>query len=68
MLASNYLVIVAPYWWGSVPAMLKGWFDRVLVCGVTWDYGKFFKTGMMKGRKAILVVATGEQESAIQRV
>jgi NAD(P)H dehydrogenase (quinone) len=30
------LVFVYPTWWAGQPAMLKGWFDRVLVNGVAW--------------------------------
>ena len=32
------LVVVYPTWWSGQPAMLKGWFDRVLVRGVAWDH------------------------------
>ncbi len=28
--AADHVVFVYPTWWGSVPAMLKGWLDRVL--------------------------------------
>jgi putative NADPH-quinone reductase len=31
------LVLVYPTWWSGQPAMMKGWFDRVLVRGVAWD-------------------------------
>jgi len=31
------LVFVYPTWWSGQPAMLKGWFDRVLACGVAWE-------------------------------
>lgn len=31
------LVLVYPTWWAGQPAMLKGWFDRVLVQGVAWE-------------------------------
>ncbi|TPW16062.1 MAG: putative oxidoreductase [Acidimicrobiaceae bacterium] len=31
------LILVYPTWWSAQPAMLKGWFDRVLVRGVAWD-------------------------------
>jgi NAD(P)H dehydrogenase (quinone) len=33
----DVLVLVYPTWWSGQPAMLKGWFDRVLVRGVAWD-------------------------------
>lgn len=31
------IVFVHPTWWGSQPAMLKGWIDRVWVRGVAWE-------------------------------
>ena len=59
MIWASYCIIISPFWWGGLPAIMKGieyyhkgWFDRVFVAGLLWDYGKFFKTGMMKGKKA----------------
>jgi len=31
------LIFVYPTWWGGQPAMLTGWFDRVLRRGVAWE-------------------------------
>lgn len=31
LLAADHVVIVAPVWWGSVPALLKGFSDRLLL-------------------------------------
>jgi NAD(P)H dehydrogenase (quinone) len=31
------IVFVHPTWWGSQPAILKGWIDRVWVHGVAWE-------------------------------
>ena len=33
------LLLVYPTWWYGMPAMLKGWFDRVWVPGVAWQLG-----------------------------
>jgi NAD(P)H dehydrogenase (quinone) len=32
--AAHTLVFIYPTWWSSVPAVLKGWFERVMVPGV----------------------------------
>ena len=31
------LVIVCPVWWNDVPAMLRGWLDKVMLPGFSWD-------------------------------
>lgn len=36
--AAEGLVLVFPTWWYAMPAMLKGWFDRVWSPGVTFDH------------------------------
>ena len=35
--AAQALVFVFPVWWWSVPAVLKGWFDRVLRVNWAWS-------------------------------
>lgn len=35
-LAAEHLVIICPIWWNDIPAMLRGWFDRVMLIGRTW--------------------------------
>ena len=37
--AAEALVLVYPTWWFGMPAMLKGWFDRVWVPGVAFRLG-----------------------------
>ena len=35
---ADHVVIIAPVWWGTVPAKLKGLFDRALLPGVAFNY------------------------------
>jgi NAD(P)H dehydrogenase (quinone) len=35
---SQALVFVYPTWWSGLPAILKGWLERVLVRGVAFDF------------------------------
>lgn len=35
---AHHIVIVHPVWWGSVPAVLKAFFDRVLLSGFAFKY------------------------------
>jgi putative NADPH-quinone reductase len=36
---ADWLVLVYPTWWFGMPAMLKGWFDRVWLPGVAFQLG-----------------------------
>ena len=36
--AADALVFVYPTWWASMPAMLKGWLERVMVPGVAFVF------------------------------
>ena len=38
IVAADGYVIVHPNWWAMPPAILKGWMDRVLRQGVTYEF------------------------------
>lgn len=61
--AADLLILQYPMWWGGVPAVLKGWFDRVLAYGFAYVDGRRFDTGLFKGKRAMLSVTTGATQS-----
>ena len=48
-----------PLWWFSVPAILKGWVDRVFAMGRVYGQGRIYQNGVFKGKKALLSFTTG---------
>ena len=48
-----------PLWWFSLPAILKGWVDRVFVMGAIYGGGRVYANGALKGRRAMLAFTTG---------
>ncbi|MEP0815414.1 MAG: NAD(P)H-dependent oxidoreductase [bacterium] len=60
---ADLVIFHSPLWWFSVPAILKGWFDRVLAVGWAYDFGVWYDTGLMKGKKAMLALTTGGPET-----
>lgn len=60
LLAADLLVLSFPMWWFSMPAILKGWVDRVFVMGAVFggDYG-LFDNAALAGKRAMLLVTTG---------
>lgn len=59
ILAADIIVFHTPIWWFGVPAVLKGWFDRVLAMGVAWDGGKYYDKGLLRGKSAMLCAVAG---------
>lgn len=56
--AADHLVFVHPNWWGTYPARLKGFLDRVLLPGFAFQYrdGGNLVDQLWKGKTARLVV------------
>jgi NAD(P)H dehydrogenase (quinone) len=53
-----------PLWWFGLPAILKGWVDRVFAMGRTYGNGHIYETGKFRGKKALLSLTTGGPEAA----
>ena len=57
--AADVIVIGAPMWNFNIPSALKAWIDHVVRSGVTFAYGAKGPEGLVKGKKAIVVVTSG---------
>ena len=57
--AADAIVIGAPIYNFSVPAALKLWIDQVARAGVTFRYTEDGPVGLLEGKKAYVVVASG---------
>lgn len=67
LMAADLLVLSFPMWWFSVPAILKGWLDRVFVMGAVFggEHG-IFDDAAMAGRRAMLLITTGGSGDAFR--
>ena len=57
----DLLILNFPVFWFSVPAILKGWIDRVFVSGHFYGGKRVYDQGGMRGKKAMLTVTLGGQ-------
>lgn len=70
LLWADVLILQFPLWWFSMPAILKGWVDRVFAYGFAYGVGEHserrwgdrYGDGTLKGKRAMLVVTAGGWE------
>lgn len=71
LLWADAVILQFPLWWYAMPAILKGWVDRVYAYGFGYGVGEHsdrrwgdrFGEGTLKGKRAMLVVTAGGWES-----
>jgi NAD(P)H dehydrogenase (quinone) len=64
LVAADLLILQFPLWWFSVPAILKGWVDRVIAVGVLYDRQRRYSNGVLQGKRAMLSFTAGGPPSA----
>jgi FMN-dependent NADH-azoreductase len=57
--AADVIVIGAPIYNFSVPAALKAWIDLIARAGVTFEYSASGPKGLLRGKRAIIALASG---------
>jgi NAD(P)H dehydrogenase (quinone) len=58
---ADLLIFNFPIYWFSMPAILKGWIDRVLISGLCYGGMRFYERGGLTGKKAMLAITVGGQ-------
>jgi len=56
--ACDALLFVFPLWWFGMPAIMKGWVDRVFAYGRIYGNGKLYENGLGQARKRGLVITS----------
>src|SRR5262249_2800641 len=56
---SDLVIFQFPIWWFGMPAILKGWADRVFARGFAYLPGRKYDTGMFRGKAAMVAATTG---------
>lgn len=56
------LVLNFPVFWFSMPAIMKGWIDRVFLSGVSFGGKRFYDRGGLRGKRALVTATIGSRE------
>ncbi len=65
---ADVLVFVYPLWWFDRPAVLKGWFDRVFTNGFAFRFDEQGIEGLLKGKRAFVLVTAGGREQDFEAI
>ncbi|BDI28351.1 hypothetical protein CCAX7_004020 [Capsulimonas corticalis] len=58
------LIFQFPLWWFGLPAILKGWVDRIFAYKRVYAGGFWYDKGAFTGKRALLSLTTGGVETA----
>lgn len=70
--AADLLVVQFPLWWYGMPAILKGWVDRVFEAGFAYDVldpttgrARKYGDGGLVGKRALTIVTAGDRDGSL---
>ncbi|WP_409492663.1 NAD(P)H-dependent oxidoreductase [Amycolatopsis sp. cmx-11-12] len=68
---ADTVIVQFPLWWYGMPAILKGWFDRVFVKGFAYGVRRpdgrtsRYGEGVLAGKRAMVLLTAGAPEATI---
>ena len=65
---TDELILVFPVWWMSMPAILKGFFDKVMIKGFAYENSKYGIKGLLNNIKTAKMITTAEAPKFILNI
>jgi NAD(P)H dehydrogenase (quinone) len=62
LMGAGLIILSFPMFWFSVPAILKGWIDRVLISGLCYGGKRFYDRGGLRGKRMLAAFTLGGSE------
>lgn len=62
--AADLVIFQYPLWWYGMPAIMKGWVDRVLAYKFAYGVGQWWDKGPFAAKRAMLAITTGTPRGA----
>lgn len=64
---ADVIIFIHPIWWFGMPAVLKGYVDRVFSAGFAYEYTSDGIKGMLTGKKVMIVNTTGGPQESYEK-
>ena len=62
---ADVLTMIYPLWWATMPAMMKGYIDRVFARGFAYEAHSGVVRGLMDGKRCVLITLSGSPLSRL---
>ena len=59
---ADCITFIYPIWWTGMPAVMKGYIDRVFTYGFAYSYDTGVQQGLLKGKSVIVVNTQGKSQ------
>lgn len=60
---ADQIIFVYPIWWTGMPAIMKGYIDRVFSYGFAYRYDQGVQKGLLTGKSAIIINSHGKSNA-----
>ena len=60
---ADRIIFIYPIWWTGMPAIMKGYIDRVFSYGFAYRYDQGVQKGLLTGKKTIIINSHGKSNA-----
>ena len=63
---ADSITFIYPIWWTGMPAIMKGYIDRVMSYGFAYKYDKGVQMGLLEAKQTVIINTHGKSNSEYQ--
>lgn len=65
---AEVITFIYPIWWTGLPAIIKGYIDRIFTYGFAYRYDQGIQKGLLNGKQAIIINTQGKSHQEYQGI
>ncbi|WP_265129625.1 NAD(P)H-dependent oxidoreductase [Chryseobacterium oranimense] len=65
---AEFITFIYPIWWTGMPAIMKGYIDRVFSYNFAYRYDQGVQKGLLKGKQAVIINTHGKSHEEYERM
>lgn len=62
------ITFIYPIWWTGMPAIMKGYIDRVMSYGFAYRYNQGVQKGLLEGKQAVIINTHGKSNAEYKAI